>query len=166
MFHYIFLIDTSYSMNSYINKVIFRLNNYIQKIKEKVREKVVVSVVQFNDDMRFVFVEVPIYNFPLITREMFIVEGTTALYDTMGSLICFFCDPHTMYDLTIISDGDDNASVNYDKDYIDNMYKQLMEEYGNWKITHYNTELPSIEPAEYIKIDMDNLDNLLTELSL
>jgi len=163
MIHYIFLIDTSYSMNSYINKVIFRLNNYIQKIKGEVRGEVVISILQFNDVMRFVVKDAHIHNLPVITREMFVVEGTTALYDAMGELLSFFYDP-IMYDLTIISDGDDNASVTYNKQHIDELYKQLTE-YGNWKITHYNTELPSIQSAEYVKIDMDNLDNLFTGLN-
>lgn len=166
MHHYIFLLDTSYSMYSHISKITLRINQYIEKIREQTEEDVIVSIVQFNDDIKYIIKEMELYHLPNIESSHFTLAGTTGLYDAVGILLSWYSNvPDNLHSLFIISDGEDNVSHIYNKDSVDNLCKQAIDS-GTWRITHFNTEPPNIDPVNYVKIDMNNLDLILNEMKI
>ena len=54
MLHIIIMIDTSYSMYNRIVHIINSLNNFVNKLKEKNQHDLYLTVVQFNDKLKYI----------------------------------------------------------------------------------------------------------------
>lgn len=164
MHHYIFLIDTSYSMYTYTSKVRQIISEYIQNIKENIHEIAFISIVTFNSELTYIVRNMPVEQVYQIPD--FNVNSNTCLYDAVSTVISEYVnDTETVYNMYIISDGDDTGSRYYSKESTDTLCKQVIDT-GKWHIIHYNTQSPNIIPVQYVKIDMNNLDVILNGLTL
>ena len=164
MQHYIFLIDTSYSMYTYIQKVKQIISDYIQNLKENLHDITFVTIITFNSELTYIVRNMPVEQVYQIPD--FKINGNTYLYDAVSTVISeYINDTETIYNMCIISDGDDTGSKHYSKESTDTLCKQVIDT-GKWHIVHYNTQAPNITPVQYAKIDINNLDDILNGLTL
>jgi uncharacterized protein YegL len=167
--HVIILIDTSYSMQSFNLKIIKGLNDFINNLKSNMTDdNIFLSIISFNNITRYLYKLNPIENsFDKISDELFIDSGVTNLYDAIGTVINDWIDikkfKHLLY---IITDGDDNFSVNYTKESIEKYCKFLIE-INDWEITHCDINLSNLsyENIKKIKYDINSIDKMLENLS-
>jgi uncharacterized protein YegL len=168
--HIIILLDTSYSIKPYDSKIIKGLNDFITKMQISMKETdIYVSIITFNNFSRYIYRLNPIENsFEKISTEIFIESGVTKLYDAVGTIINDWIDiknfKHLFY---IITDGDDNFSVNYTKESIDK-YCDFLIKNNDWEITYCDIDLNNLscENVKKIKYDINNIDEMLENLSL
>lgn len=168
MRHLIFLIDTSYSMAKHIGKVAQRVDEYIEKTREDILDDVIVSVAVFNDSMHYIFRERDInYVDQIVGNPLFRDSGCTALYDSVCSIITnsgnHSVNAKTL--LFVISDGEDTSSMNFTKDDMKSICENAISE-GGWEITHYSTVESCIPRSNYVKINMNNLEDIMSVLKI
>lgn len=166
--HYIFLLDTSYSMQPYIAKIIEGINNFIKKLKSLNNGDIYISLIYFNTNITYLFRCANIKNIDAINSNIFINYGTTALYDSV-------CDVLINYDVSglknnfyIITDGDDNASKRYTKEKADELCNRATTS-GDWNIIHFHTDniLNFLNTATNILYNPeDDLSNIFDNLSI
>jgi len=167
MRHIIILIDTSYSMENYKNNVINGLNNFINKIKNNYNfSNDFLTVCQFNTNMTYLLKTRPVasLNDIIFNTSMLKIDGATALYDSIGTIINDFINTPYETHLFIISDGDDNSSNTYNKIKIEDKCKFVQN--NNWIITHCTTENIHIENSILLKYNIDDISDILSNLRL
>lgn len=140
------------------------LLKYIQNLKENTDDITLVSIVTFNDNLNYLIRNMHVEQISHIPE--FVINGCTCLYGTVSTVISeYINDTNTIYNMYIINDGDDTSSSYYTKQSTDLLCSQVIDT-SRWFIVHYNTEDPNITPVQYVKIDMNNLDNILNGLKL
>ena len=115
------IIDESGSMQSIKKEIIDSVNETIQTIRSAQRkheeQEHLVSLVTFNDDVKSVYECVPVNEVKELTAESYCPDCCTALYDAMGmslnALRKSVADVDTVL-VTIVTDGYENASREYD----------------------------------------------------
>ena len=138
MEHNIFLLDTSYSMQLYISKIINGLNNYIAKLKN-LNNDIYITIIYFNNSATYLYNCVQIKNIDTINPNMFINFGTTALYDSVCDVLLNFRKNICKNNLYIITDGDDNDSKRYNKENSEELCQHAKLS-GLWNIIHFHTD--------------------------
>ena len=169
MRHIIILIDTSYSMLKYKNNIIYGLNNFIDKIKNNCNfSNDYLTVCQFNTYINYIVKtrSVGSLNDMIFNTNMLKIDGATALYDSIGNIINEFINTNAHFEthLFIISDGDDTSSYIFDKVKIEDKCKVAQS--NNWIITHCTTENIHIENSILMKYDIDDISDILSNLSI
>lgn len=160
--NYIIMIDNSYSMGSYMYKVVNGLNTFLFRLRQN-KERTFLTVITFNATLKYIVRYADVNLIKPFELNQFTVFGTTALYDS----ICDVISTHNLFlttpiNLFIISDGDDNISTVYTKEKTNEICKQAINS-GNWNIIHCNLEevildIPSIAyQEEDISSIFDNL---------
>ena len=160
--NYIIMIDNSYSMGSYMYKVVNGLNTFLYRLRQS-EEKTFLTVITFNATLKYIvrYADVKLIN-PFELNQ-FTVYGTTALYDSICEVIStnslLLSSPINLF---IISDGDDNISTVYTKERTNEICKQAINS-GYWNIIHCNLEeiILDIPTIAYQEEDISNIfDNL------
>ena len=164
--HYIFLVDYSYSMQSRISNVVYVLNVFFKKLRETGQKNVFITVAYFS--CRFnepIIYRQDVYSFDSITPDNFKNSGTTALYDAVCKTIngVGFKTSDTIF-FNIITDGDDNNSSEYSREDADRLCKTAME--LNWNIKHFDMMDENTLSVPKVKIDIDDIADLMTNLRM
>ena len=115
------IIDESGSMQSIKKEAIDSVNETIQTIRSAQRkheeQEHLVTLVTFNDDVKSVYECVPVNEVKELTAGSYCPDCCTALYDAMGmslnALRKSVADVDTVL-VTIVTDGYENASREYD----------------------------------------------------
>ena len=160
--HVIILIDTSLSMGLYIDEVIYGLNKFLEKLKQKYSYNYFLTVCSFSNEMKYIVKTIKPSNINNFEVSQFNVTGRTLLYDTICQVISEFKDEKITTKMFIISDGDDNISTKYSKEETDKMIENAINIKG-WQILHCNldTSLLNIPTKIYDINDISNIfDNL------
>lgn len=156
----IFLIDRSGSMGMGKSRkeVVSGFNNFIKEQK-KIDGECYVSFYQFDDKFEHIFVGIPLAKVKEMTRKDFRPRGTTALYDAICKTINleglrFDSLPATEKPekvfLLIITDGMENASVQFSKNDVMSMIRRQENEW-NWSVVFLSSDLNAVDEAhDYI----------------
>ena len=115
------IIDESGSMQSIKKEAIDSVNETIQTIRGAQRkheeQEHLVTLVTFNDDVKSVYECVPVNEVKELTAENYCPDCCTALYDAMGMSLNALRKSVAEVDtvlVTIVTDGYENASREYD----------------------------------------------------
>ena len=159
MFHVIIMIDTSYSMYNRLINIINSLNNFVTKLKEKNQNDIYLTVVQFNNNLKYICKLININKIGFFTREQFNIYGSTALYDSMAEILLDFgLDSEINQVLFIISDGEDNLSKKYNSNTVNELC-EIGKNSQKWNIIHCNTDVSKLN-VQTIIFDPDNIDDI------
>jgi uncharacterized protein YegL len=163
----IFFIDESGSMSGTESDVTGGFNNFIEQQRAQQQGRVTVSLYKFNNSWSRVLNDLPIEEIRPLTSADYTPGGLTALYDTIGHAITDIGnqiryskeeDRPSMVMMAIITDGQENASREYDAVKIRQMIHEL-EQNGNWQFIYLGAEVSNFSDADsmgvYNKIAMD-----------
>ena len=153
----VFILDQSGSMKGSENSTISSYNEYLEKEREN-KEFVFtrITTVLFNDKTTFVNSRVPIQFVNNLTNKEYIPSGCTALYDSLGETISFMEKNHSgKVMFVIITDGYENASLEYNKDTI----KKLINKHKNWEFIFIGADIDSYAVGRNIGISDENIAN-------
>ena len=152
----IFVIDESGSMQGTESDVIGGFNNFIEKQKTEHQGKISVSLYKFNSSWSRVLNDLPIEEIRPLTNGDYTPGGLTALYDTIGNAITdienqakYTKREHkaSMVMMVIITDGQENASREYDSRKIKQMIQEL-EQSENWQFIYLGADLENFADAD------------------
>ena len=137
----IFVIDESGSMQGTESDVVGGFNHFIEEQKKAEFGKITFSLYNFNSQWSRVVNDLPIDEIRPLTSDDYTPGGLTALYDTIGNAIVdiqnqtHYTDPAhqaSMVIMVVITDGQENASVEYDSRKVKEMIGEL-EQSKNWQ---------------------------------
>lgn len=157
------ILDRSGSMSSVANDVIGGFNKFIESQK-KVKGTALMSLVQFDNEYESVYEGIDIKE----VKELNLVpRGMTALLDAIGRSITETGErlnnmkknkrPDKVI-CVIITDGEENASKEYNKQQISEMIKHQTSIY-NWEFVFLGANQDAINEANSIGINMKNAIN-------
>jgi len=121
--HISFILDETGSMMSIKDKTISDFKEYIQSIKSC---KGVFTLTKFNSNKVEVVYTKPIKDVPELTKTTYLPDATTPLYDAIGKTIKALEVDEGKQELlvVILTDGQENASKEYDKKAIQALMKE------------------------------------------
>ena len=152
----IFVIDESGSMQGTESDVIGGFNNFIEQQKTEHQGKITVSLYKFNSYWSRILNDLPIEEIRPLTNGDYTPGGLTALYDTIGNAITdienqakYTKREHkaSMVMMVIITDGQENASREYDSRKIKQMIQEL-EQSENWQFIYLGADLENFADAD------------------
>jgi len=121
--HISFILDETGSMMSIKDKTISDFKEYLQQIKSY---KGIFTLTKFNSNKVEVVYTKPIKDVPELTKETYKPDATTPLYDAIGKTIKALEVDEGKQELlvVILTDGEENASKEYDKKAIQALIKE------------------------------------------
>lgn len=167
--HIILLIDNSWSMGKYNNKIRLGLSKLIVSLKSSIThiEKTFLTVAFFNDTITYKIKAQDVSQLTVnyFDNPMFIYDGYTSLYDCINSILQEWkekiFDENILY---IVSDGDDNNSNISKKE--GEVLVSNFEKTGKWKIVYCNTDMSKMNVKYNITYKIDKIDDLLGQLNM
>ena len=179
----IFVIDESGSMQGTESDVIGGFNNYIEQQKSQQQGKITVSLYKFNSYWSRVLNDLPIEKIRPLTSGDYTPGGLTALYDTIGNSITDI-ENQTSYTksefkasmvmMVIITDGQENASREYDSRKVKEMIQEL-EKSENWQFIYLGADMENFADADTLglrhkvsskKMDMKKKFDVISDHSI
>jgi uncharacterized protein YegL len=109
--HLIIMVDTSYSVQPYINPYIDTINGMISE-QRKINPNMLITLISFNENIEPIFFATQARNLDRpINNVNLRITGTTSLYDCLDKVLDKVPD-HNNTDITLIllTDGDDTSS--------------------------------------------------------
>ena len=167
MNHYIFLLDNSYSMSGYLDKLADVVNKFAAELKRNnVYNNTLISIVSFSCNMLWMTKKLDINSFHNLNEFDFKNKGSTSLYDTVSNTILeFIKDESDNKHLYIVTDGDDNSSLKYDRQTTDELC-QIAINSGKWDVKHFDTLNYLTLTVPKVQFDIDNINCLFDNLQL
>lgn len=129
-----FIIDKSGSMQGQQRTVIDGFNEQLQDMAREEKEQDVrylVSLTMFSHDVVKVFTDLPLAEVPRLTKKTYDPDGSTALFDAIGSSIDRAAPGETDVIVTIMTDGQENASTKWKQSAINTLIK-LRQDENKW----------------------------------
>jgi len=152
----IFVIDESGSMAGTEKDVVGGFNRFIEQQKMGEYGKITVSLYKFNSYWSRVVSDLPIDEIRPLTSEDYTPGGLTALYDTIGNAIrdiqnrTHYTNPAQQASLVmmvVITDGQENASTEYDSGKVKEMIREL-EQTKKWQFIYLGADLDNFADAD------------------
>jgi uncharacterized protein YegL len=156
------VLDRSGSMEPLTNDTIGGFNSFLREQKEVPGEAVLTTVL-FNDSYMLLHDRLNIKNVKSMTNKEYIPQGMTALLDAMGKTIndIGLKLHNTMENerpgkviFFIITDGEENASVEFTSDKIKEMVELQKNVYG-WEFIFLGANIDSFSAAASMGISVD-----------
>ena len=162
----VFVLDRSGSMSGLESDTVGGFNTMIEKQKKQ-NAPCYVSTVLFNHTSEVLYDRVKLGEVQKMTEENFFVGGSTALMDAIGGAIHHIGNIHkyirpedvpanTMF--VIMTDGMENASLNYSSDRVKQMIERQKKRYG-WEFLFIGANIDAVETAARYGIDADRAVN-------
>jgi hypothetical protein len=153
------VLDRSSSMDTCRQETIDGLNNQLAKLREADHE-VRVTFVDFNEDVRVRLVNKSIREVTNLTREEYVPNGCTAMYDGVGAALDALNEipvsGNYAYLLLIISDGQENSSRKVNASQLAERLKSLQAT-DRWTITYLGSNQDLTKVAKELNIPMGNM---------
>lgn len=156
----VFILDRSGSMHGLEADTIGGFNSLIEKQK-KLGGDCRVSMVQFNDRTKLVLDRMPLERVRLMRPAEFSPSGSTALYDAIGKGISAVMQKQLLDEkpmdktmFVIITDGEENSSVQYSPSRLKRMIRNL-EKKQNWEFLFIGANMDAAFNAEQLGIRED-----------
>jgi len=152
----IFVIDESGSMAGTEKDVVGGFNRFIEQQKMGEYGKITVSLYKFNSQWSRVVNDLPIDEIRPLTSDDYTPGGLTALYDTIGNAIrdmqnrTHYTNPAQQASLVmmvVITDGQENASYEYDARKVQEMIREL-EQTKKWQFIYLGADLQNFADAD------------------
>lgn len=151
---YHLIVDESGSMIDCVESVINGIKEQINKIStlqiDFVDEEITIGLTTFNDNVKHHFFQSKPTDVKLVDFGFFEPEGTTALYDAMGSTIKIIENEvnldnilSTTFVIIILTDGYENASKFYNLETIRSNISRL-EKTGRWVFSFIGATLDAV----------------------
>ncbi len=151
------VLDRSGSMEAIKSDTIGSFNSFLAE-QRKVTGRTAVTLVQFDDQYESVYEGRPLDDTPDLTDDTFVPRGMTALLDAIGKTIVRtderFArqdDPAELVIFVILTDGMENASVEYDRKKIFKLIRNRERE-RNWQFIFLGANQDAIAEAGNIGI--------------
>jgi uncharacterized protein YegL len=160
------LLDRSGSMNGLQNDTIGGFNRFVDEQK-KVAGKALLTLIQFDGEYEVNYSCLPLSEVKDLTTETYIPRGSTALLDALGKSIVAagwrFSTLHEEYRpgkviFLIITDGQENASLEYTGERIKSMVKEQTDTY-NWQFVYIGANVDSFDESAKLGIQLSNAYN-------
>ena len=146
--HLISILDMSGSMSHLTDDTIGGFNTLIA---DQGKDDVDVTLVLFNDKYQKVFEKVPVGEVPELTREVYRAMGMTALLDAIGKTVNEFeTEKGEKVLLAITTDGQENASLEYNRKLIKKLLEEKQKE--NWEVLFIGANIDAISEADSLGI--------------
>lgn len=163
--HIIILIDNSYSMMDYCDKISTGINSFIEKLylQNTPDKNIYITICFFSSILTYNIKKYNINN--IIPVDIFKcgVYSTTSLYDSIAEIFREFLEDNCDTSFYIISDGDDNTSRKYNKEKVQELCEFFKTD-KKWNIVHCTTD--NLNLIEYqIGFDINDVDNMLENLA-
>jgi hypothetical protein len=137
--------------------------NRIKQIEQKFPDQeIVMGLTYFNHEVTHHLTLLPTDRIPILTKQMYIPDGTTALLDAIGSSIKMLepvvgkgYSSETTCVVVILTEGHENASKYYTTNAIKELIGQL-EATGNWTFSFIGATLDAVDVAETMNIKRSN----------
>lgn len=130
----VFVLDKSGSMQTVVADTISSVNDYITD-QQQTEEKVLFSLLQFNDRVVTTVAKASIHDVPPLTRTDYIPSRGTALHDAIGcAIIKGRSSEATNKILVVFTDGAENESKMYTKQAIQKLVTEIRAE--NWQVIY------------------------------
>lgn len=150
----VFILDRSGSMWNLEEDTIGGYNSYIAKEKAK-GDKILVTLVLFNDEYQMLYTRKPIEEVEELTSEEYFTTGCTALLDAIGTTInSLDKEVSNKVMFVITTDGLENASTRFRKSEI----KELIQSH-DWEFLFIGADIDSYAEASYLGIRSDRAAN-------
>ena len=151
----VFILDKSGSMSGSEENTISSFNEYLEKEKKN-KFNTKITTVLFSDDYKILHNRIDVSKVKKITHKDYYVGGCTALYDALGNTINSFDRKETDKVLfIIITDGYENASVEFDN----NKIRKLIKKHSDWDFIYIGADIDSYSAGGAIGIKKDNIAN-------
>ena len=142
-FKIVIILDESGSMENIRTNMLKSINDLITEQKQIKERPATFTLVKFNDKINRKMENTPLEETRLLTSEDYKPEGTTALYDAIGSTINRFRNERDVL-MVIITDGQENASTRYNKEYCTQKIDEK-KKYNNWSYVYLSCDLNTAE---------------------
>lgn len=155
----VFILDRSGSMRNLQKDTIEGFNSLIEKQKQET-SKATITTVLFDNEYKIIHENVDIKKVKLLTDQDYYARATTALYDAIGITINKVgaylnsleeSNRPDQVRVVIITDGEENASHEFNKDQIKEMISHQTEKY-NWEFIYLGANVDSFKNASSINI--------------
>ena len=164
-----FIIDESGSMLNQQMTVINGFNEQLQDMAREEREQDVrylVSLTKFSHAVTKVFVDVPVAEVPKLTTETYRPDGSTALFDAIGATIESATLGETDVMVTIMTDGQENASRTWKQAAIKTLI-DIRQRENKWGFVYFGANqdawsaASSIGVANAVNYTVNNTANMM-----
>ena len=162
------ILDRSGSMRSLAEDTIGGYNSFLEKQKQEPGEALVTTVL-FDDKYEKIVDNVDLKLTPELTSSEYYARGTTALLDAVGRTIMEtagnmekegVCPAKRRVLVIIMTDGLENASVEYDKSAVKSMIDKTTNDY-KWNYIFMGANIDSVAEATSIGIRADHAANYM-----
>lgn len=156
----ILILDESGSMSGLESDTIGGFNAMIEKQK-RLEVPVNVTTVLFNDKRDVLYSRRNIHHVHPMTNEEYLPGGTTALLDAVGSTILAVDRTEaaqqegTKVIFVIITDGEENSSVEFSAEKVKAMISARQEKEG-WEFIYLGANIDAVKEADSIGVSTDN----------
>lgn len=114
------VLDESGSMEAIKKDMLKSINDLITEQKQVKGRPATFTLVKFNDKVSRVIQNKSLDQVNVLTSEDYVPNGSTALYDAIGDTVNWFRNERDVL-MVIVTDGQENASTNYNKHNITQM---------------------------------------------
>jgi len=166
--YYLLIVDSSTSMRHLSNSTISGVNEQIDNIRNLEREfpdqKYHMSFIHFNNKVTIEYFNKPSSSIKDINESNYNCSGTTALLDAIGvgvrtlneKISSKILSGEASAVVVIITDGEENASLEFDSNKVKNMIVELQDT-NKWTFTFIGANIDSISTATKYGIDKSNV---------
>lgn len=156
------VLDRSGSMGVVQDKTISGFNEYIQDLKGRPEKFSLTTVMFGGHETETIYDNVPLDQVKELTRDQYEPDGSTPLLDAIGRTIerveQQVVGKKQNVIVMIMTDGEENASTDFDNKRIAEMIKDK-ETAGGWVFTYMGANQDSFAAAKNLNIDMSNVGN-------
>ncbi len=166
----VFVLDRSGSMHGLESDTIGGFNSMIKK-QQTEEGLAYVSTVLFNEKSEVIYDRIQITEVPEMTEKDYIVGGSTALLDAIGSSIKHIRNihkyiraedipEHTIFAIT--TDGLENTSHKYDYESVKSLIEECQEKLG-WEFLFFGANIDAISEAAKVGIRAKSVTNYVAD---
>jgi hypothetical protein len=144
------VIDRSGSMDSIKEDAIGGFNSFLEEQQGEPGEATM-TIILFDDKYDVIENGTPIKEVKPLTRSTFVPRGSTALNDAIGKAISALKSRNPKNAIiTVLTDGKENASVEYSKQQIKDMMKECTDK--GWFVAYLSANMDAFEDAKSVGI--------------
>jgi hypothetical protein len=153
-------------MTQHLYKIVSVINEFLKKLKDNNIGNTYFSLACFSHSLYWIAKKQNVDYLDMFYTIQFINPGTTALYDSVCTILLEnglnISERKHFY---IITDGDDNSSNKHNREETDKFCNIAITN-GNWEIKHFNTLEYNTLSVPKIQFDIDNMTGLFDNLKM
>lgn len=156
-FKIVVILDESGSMENVRDSMLKSLNDLIREQKQIKERPASFTLVKFSDKVKRIREIEPLETTSLLEYNDYVPNGSTSLYDAIGSTINRFRNEKDVL-LVIITDGQENASRKYNKSYVNEKIEQMKSKNG-WTYVYLSCDISTFQQGQDIGCNNSNVSS-------